>query len=103
MRGTEQLSARDVEVALDAIARGRRCPADNLPSIGRAHRTPAPELESVIDLMYALIRLVSDRSGVATSLIISRDGLLDYIDHPGAALCARVGASSSWARSSTIF
>ena len=32
--------------------------------------------------MYALIRLVSDRSGVATSLIISRDGLFDYIDHP---------------------
>lgn len=82
VRGAEQLSARDVEVALDAIARGRRCPADNLPSVGRAHRTPAPELESVIDLMYALIRLVSERSGVATSLIISRDGLLDYIDRP---------------------
>ena len=82
VRGTEQLSARDVEVALDAIARGRRCPQENLPSIGRAHRTPAPELESVIDLMYALIRLVSERSGVATSLIVSRDGLLDYIEHP---------------------
>lgn len=82
VRGTEQLSARDVEVALDAIARGRRCPQENLPSIGRAHRAPAPELESVIDLMYALIRLVSERSGVATSLIVSRDGLLDYIEHP---------------------
>lgn len=82
VRGTEQLSARDVEVALDAIARGRRCPQENLPSIGRAHRSPAPELESVIDLMYALIRLVSERSGVATSLIVSRDGLLDYIEHP---------------------
>ena len=80
VRGTEQLSARDVEVALDAIARGRRCPQENLPSIGRAHRAPAPELESVIDLMYALIRLVSERSGVATSLIVSRDGLLDYIE-----------------------
>lgn len=82
VRGTEQLSARDVEVALDAIARGRRCLQENLPSIGRAHRAPAPELESVIDLMYALIRLVSERSGVATSLIVSRDGLLDYIEHP---------------------
>lgn len=82
VRGTEQLSARDVEVALDAIARGRRCPQENLPSIGRAHRAPTPELESVIDLMYALIRLVSERSGVATSLIVSRDGLLDYIEHP---------------------
>lgn len=82
VRGTEQLGERDVEVALGAIDRGRRCPADNLPSIGRAHRAPAPELESVIDLMYALIRLVSERSGVATSLIASRDGLLDYIEHP---------------------
>lgn len=82
MRGTEQLSDRDVEVALGAIARGVRCPKNNLPSVGRAHHTPSPEQESVIDLMYALIRLVSERSGVATSLIISRDGLLDYIDHP---------------------
>lgn len=82
MRGTEQLSERDVEVALGAIARGLRCPADNLPAAARAHRTPTPEQECVVDLMYALIRLVSDRSGVASSLITSRDGLLDYIDHP---------------------
>ncbi|MDO4436972.1 MAG: ribonuclease D [Coriobacteriaceae bacterium] len=82
VRGTEQLSQRDVEVALGAIARGCKCPADNLPPAPRAHRTPAPELESVIDLMYALIRLVSERSGVATSLIASRDGLLDYVEHP---------------------
>lgn len=82
VRGTEQLTQRDVEVALGAIERGRRCPSENLPFLPRGHRTPAPELESVIDLMYALIRLVSDRSGVATSLIISRDGLLDYVDHP---------------------
>ena len=38
--------------------------------------------ESGIDRMYALIRLVSERSGGATSLIVSRDGLLDYIEHP---------------------
>lgn len=82
MRGTEQLNDRDVEVALGAIERGLRCPQDNLPSMGRTHHTPTPEQESVIDLMYALIRLVSERSGVATSLIISRDGLLGYIDHP---------------------
>lgn len=82
VRGTEQLSDRDVQVLLDAAARGERCPVDNLPSAARAHRTPAPEQESVIDLMYALIRLVSDRSGVATSLIISRDGLMEYMEHP---------------------
>ena len=32
--------------------------------------------------MYALIRLVAERSGVATSVIASRDDLADYIEHP---------------------
>lgn len=82
VRGTEQLSERDVEAALLAIARGRSCPTDRLPSIGRAHRSPSPEAESVCDLMYALLRIVSERSGVATALIAGRDDLYDYIDHP---------------------
>ena len=34
------------------------------------------------DLMYALIRLVAERSGVATSVIASRDDLADYIERP---------------------
>lgn len=82
IRGTEQLSERDVEMALSAIRNGARCPSDNLPSVGHARHAPSPETESVCDLMYALLRLVSDRSGVATALIASRDDLLDYIDHP---------------------
>ena len=32
--------------------------------------------------MYALIRLVSERSGVATAMIASRDDLSEYIEHP---------------------
>ena len=48
----------------------------------RGHRQISPELESVTDLMYALIRLVAERSGVATSVIASRDDLADYIEHP---------------------
>ena len=32
--------------------------------------------------MFALLRLVSERTGVATSLIASRDELLSYIDDP---------------------
>lgn len=91
IRGTEQLSERDVDAALAAIASGRRCPQENLPSIGRPHHAPAPEVESVVDLMYALIRLVSERSGVATAMIASRDDLLDYIDHPD-----RSGLREGW-------
>lgn len=82
VRGTEQLSPRDVEAALAAISNGLRCPQANLPNLSRAHRTPTPEQESVVDIMYALIRLVSERSDVATSIIASRDDLLSYIDHP---------------------
>lgn len=82
VRGTEQLSDRDVEAALAAIANGARCPVANMPTPGHARHAPSPEAESVCDLLYALLRLVSDRSGVATAFIASRDELLDYIEQP---------------------
>ena len=77
-----QLGERDVDGALMAIKRGASCPHDRLPLMVRGHRQISPELESVTDLMYALIRLVAERSGVATSVIASRDDLADYIEHP---------------------
>ena len=82
IRGTDQLGERDVDGALMAIKRGASCPHDRLPLLVRGHRQISPELESVTDLMYALIRLVAERSGVATSVIASRDDLADYIEHP---------------------
>lgn len=82
VRGTEQLSDADVAGALSVIARGESCPTDKYPFIARTHKPASPELESVIDLMYALIRLVGERSGVATAMIASRDDLVDYVDHP---------------------
>ena len=65
-----------------AIDRGRRCPPDRLPPAQHARRALSSELESVVDLMYALLRLVAERAGVATAMIASRDDLADYIDHP---------------------
>lgn len=82
VRGTEQLSDADVAGALSVIARGESCPADKYPFIARTRKPASPELESVIDLMYALIRLVGERSGVATAMIASRDDLVDYVDRP---------------------
>lgn len=82
VRGTEQLSDADVAGSLSVIARGESCPADKYPFIARTHKPASPELESVIDLMYALIRLVGERSGVATAMIASRDDLVDYVDYP---------------------
>lgn len=82
VRGTEQLTKLDVEAALRAVSRGASCPPDRLPCIGHARRATSPETESVCDLMFALLRIVSERSGVATSLIANRDDLQGYIDHP---------------------
>lgn len=82
VRGTEQISDADVASALIAIARGESCPPDKYPFIARSHKPSAPELESVIDLMYALIRLVGERSGVATAMVASRDDLVEYVDNP---------------------
>ncbi len=82
VRGTEQLSEGDVTAALMAIDRGRRCPPERYPKVSHVRKSSSSELESVCDLMYALIRLVSERSGVATAMIASRDDLSEYIEHP---------------------
>ena len=82
IRGTEQLSEADVDAALVAVSRGMRCPAERLPEVHHARKSPSSDVESVSDLMYALIRLVSERSGVATAMIASRDDLVDYIECP---------------------
>lgn len=68
----------------------------------RGHRQISPELESVTDLMYALIRLVAERSGVATSVIASRDDLADYIEHPEQSPCVKAGVLSLLVRAWTI-
>ena len=78
IRGTEQLSERDSAALLHAISRGLSCPATNYPSVPRRSR-PSGEQESVVDLMYAMLRIISERSGVATQLIATRDELLDFM------------------------
>lgn len=79
VRGTEQLSAGDVGAIVLAAERGLKCPRDRLPPAGHAHHAPSAELESVSDLMYALVRMVSERSGVAVGMIASRDDLIGYV------------------------
>ena len=82
IRGTESLSARDCEGVLTAVAHGLACPPDRLPLIRKPHKAAGPELDSVSDLMYALVRLVSEREGIATAMIASRESLIDYIVKP---------------------
>ncbi|MCH3943295.1 MAG: ribonuclease D [Atopobiaceae bacterium] len=78
IRGTEQISQRDCESIARAVAKGASCPPDALPRMEH-HAKPSPEVESVMDLMYAMLRLVSDESGVAIQLIATRDDLHDFI------------------------
>lgn len=78
IRGTEQISERDGKRLLAAVARGVACPAEECPKVTK-HLRPSSETEGVIDLMYAVLRLVSEKSGVATQLIATRDDLLDFL------------------------
>ncbi len=78
IRGTEQMSERDADNLVHAVYRGSKCPASDLPSLPRRSR-PSAEQESVLDLMYAMLRIISDKSGVACQLIATRDDLLDFL------------------------
>ncbi len=78
VRGTDHISNQEAKSLVAAVERGMSCPASGLPTIIRSPRPPA-ELESVLDLMYALTRLVSEEVGVATQLIATRDDLYDFI------------------------
>lgn len=78
IRGTEQLSARDAEELVAAVSRGVACPAGECPQVKR-HVRPSAETESVIDLMYAMLRVISEKTGVATQLIATRDDLQDFV------------------------
>ena len=92
VRGTEQLSERDARGVLAAVERGRSCPPEECPRVVK-HLRPSPETEGVIDLMYAVLRLISERSGVATQLIATRDDLLEFLQNQGSSRLA-----SGWRR-----
>jgi ribonuclease D len=77
IRGTEQLSERDVSSLLQAVHKGERCKPENYPSVQhRAHKSA--EADGVIDLMYALLRIRSEQCGVAIPLIATRDDLHEF-------------------------
>ncbi len=69
-------------------SRGVARPPSQLPSLPKRSR-PSGEQESVVDLMYAMLRIISERSGVATQLIATRDELVDFMSgREGASLAS---------------
>ena len=77
IRGTDQLAEKDVRDLLEMVQVGEGVPASECPQQER-HSHPSPELESVVDLMIALVRVVSEKFGIATQLIATRDDLVEF-------------------------
>ncbi|MBR3159914.1 MAG: ribonuclease D [Atopobiaceae bacterium] len=78
IRGTDQLSGRDAEEVVRAVRKGMACDPARYPYIKHRPR-PTAEQDSVIDLMYAMLRLSSDTCGVALPLIATRDDLYGFV------------------------
>lgn len=76
IRGTEWLSDVEARSLVDAVARGMVVAPQDCPEAARRAR-PCVE-EGVVDLMNAVLRLVSERSGVASQLIATKDDLLEF-------------------------
>ena len=103
IRGTDQLGgARCGRARSWAIKRGASCPHDRLPLMVRGHRQISPELESVTDLMYALIRLVSERRAWRPRSLPRAMTWPTTLSIPSRVPCAKAGALSLWARAWTI-
>lgn len=79
VRGTEHLSFAERLAILKALEAGRNCSAAWTPQTAERHQHN-PAFESVLDLAYALLRIIADKSGVAISLIASRDDLRNFAE-----------------------
>lgn len=81
IRNLENLSEEELESIISAVAKGVACPAQACPeSIRKPH--PTQELEGVLDLMYALMRMLADRYDLASQLVATRDDLFDLVKNP---------------------
>ena len=78
IRQTDQLSSRDAAAITSAVAKALALDPDQLPKLEH-HERPTQDQESIIDLMYALLRVISAREGIATQVIATRDDLLEFI------------------------
>jgi ribonuclease D len=78
IRGTEQLAGPDAAALLVALRRGLATKPADYPHSKR-HERPSTETECVLDLMYAMVRIVSEQTGIAVQLLATRDDLLDFL------------------------
>ncbi len=81
IRGIQALSAQNINLILKAVDRGLACPEDERPKPFKRVKTSV-ETESVVDLMYAVLRIVSDREGISGSMLANREDLLTFVQNP---------------------
>lgn len=77
VRGSDHLSDQDFNMVLSLVDKASRLPEDQLPA-SLAKRPVPYELESVIDLMNALVRIVADREQIAAPLLAQRNDLTEF-------------------------
>ena len=80
LRGLTQLNSGDCTSILAAVNAGLNCPSDQLPEIKRRPRTSS-DTDSVIDLMYSVLRIIAAKNGIAAQVIATRDDLYEYLNN----------------------
>ena len=80
IRGTEGFNDADARGVVAAVRAGLGCNPADYPRAQKHTRTSA-EADGVCDLMYAMLRVISEKSGVAPQLIATKDDLLDFISN----------------------
>ncbi|WP_322153863.1 ribonuclease D [Paratractidigestivibacter sp.] len=80
IRGLEKSPEGDCRQVIAAIERGLKCaPGDFPAAIKQRARSVSPDKDGALDLMYAVLRVVADRAGLAPQVIASKDDLADLL------------------------
>lgn len=80
IRGTEGFNDADARGVVSAVRAGLACAPADYPR-AQKHARSSAETDGVCDLMYAMLRVISEKSGVAPQLIATKDDLLDFISN----------------------
>lgn len=77
IRNTDALSVQNQARILACIQKGLSLSKEDLPLMPKRHKV-SKEVESVLDLMNALLKFVADKQEIAPALLASKDDLLNY-------------------------
>lgn len=81
IRGTEHVSTKDLQDLFEAMSRGKQVAPNDMPEA--LHRTRrSQETESVLDLMHALVRVLSDKVHITPQVVATKDDLYAFLVNP---------------------